>query len=194
MDIDAMIRFIQEAERLKAVHRTAWTSDGQPESTAAHSWRLALLAGLLLDAYPTLDAVKVLMMALIHDLGELYDGDVSATLAPDAAQKYRTEQAAVQTALSRLDDSRAQRLFALWQEYEEGATPEARLVKALDKAETILQHNQGQNPPDFDYRFNLHYGKPLFEEDALLRQLRERLDAGTSARLNASGGTVTSLP
>ena len=50
------IHFIQEAEGLKCMTRTAWTSTGRRESTAEHSWRLALLAGLLLPAYPGLDA------------------------------------------------------------------------------------------------------------------------------------------
>ncbi len=52
----------------------------------------------------------------------------------------------------------AARIRTLWEEYEACATPEARWVKALDKAETILQHNQGANPADFDYEFNLTYG------------------------------------
>ena len=43
----------------------------------------------------------------------------------------------------------------MWKEYNEESTPEAKLIKALDKAETIIQHNQGKNPPDFDYEFNL---------------------------------------
>ena len=54
---------------------------------------------------------------------------------------------------------RRARLLALWDEYEAAATPEARAVKALDKMETILQHSQGDNPPDFDYGFNLTYGR-----------------------------------
>ena len=60
-------------------------------------------------------------------------------------------------------------LLALWREYNANATPEARLVKALDKAETIIQHNQGRNPEDFDYRFNLGYGKEYFEGSGFLR-------------------------
>ena len=62
-------------------------------------------------------------------------------------------------------------------------TPEARLVKALDKAETILQHNQGANPPEFDYAFNLEYGKKYFEYDPLLRNLRVLLDEQTREKV-----------
>lgn len=72
---------------------------------------------------------------------------------------------------------------ALWEEYTEGESAEARLVKTLDKAETILQHNQGANPPDFDYAFNLTYGTAYFQGYPLLEALREELDAGTRARL-----------
>lgn len=80
--------------------------------------------------------------------------------------------------------------MALWREYEEAATPEARLVKALDKAETILQHNQGQNPPDFDYDFNLDYGKGLFLGDPILRALRAELDLETVKRMEEQRGTL----
>ena len=50
----------------------------------------------------------------------------------------------------------------LWKEYNEAVSKEARLVKALDKAETIMQHNQGCNPAGFDYDFNLEYGQEYF--------------------------------
>ena len=85
-NVQSILTFVEEAERLKTVLRTAWLSDGQRESTAAHSWRLALFAGILLDEFPELDGKKVLMLALVHDLGELYDGDISAALRPDAGE------------------------------------------------------------------------------------------------------------
>ena len=77
-------------------------------------------------------------------------------------------------------------LLALWREYNANATPEARLVKALDKAETIIQHNQGRNPEAFDYRFNLGYGKEYFEGSGFLRELRTLLDEETAAKLHGT--------
>lgn len=103
------------------------------------------------------------MMSLIHDMGELYGGDISAALCPDPQEKNGEESRAVHKAFSLLPEREAESLLALWREYNANATPEARLVKALDKAETIIQHNQGRNPEDFDYRFNLGYGKEYFE-------------------------------
>ena len=59
-------------------------------------------------------------------------------------------------------------------------------VKALDKAETIIQHNQGRNPEDFDYRFNLGYGKEYFDGSGFLRELRTLLDEETAAKLHGT--------
>ena len=58
--------------------------------------------------------------------------------------------------------------------------------RALDKAETIIQHNQGRNPEDFDYRFNLGYGKEYFEGSGFLHELRTLLDEETAAKLHGT--------
>lgn len=177
--LDQYLAFINEAELLKSVVRDAWTSTGRQESTAEHSWRLALLASLFLSEFPKLDRERVLMLCLVHDLGELYEGDISAVLMPDAKAKYETELRAVTRLFSMLPRKAAGRYMALWEEYEKAETEEALFVKALDKAETILQHNRGRNPQDFDYTFNLEYGKAYFEGNEWFRELRKRLDDRT---------------
>lgn len=184
-DLERQLSFLAEAERLKSVLREAWTSTGRQESTAEHSWRLALLAWLLAPKFPV-DRERVLLMCLIHDLGELYMGDIPANVNADEAKKHAAEQRDAAAALSLLPAGQGETLMALWKEYNENATPEARLVKALDKAETILQHNQGKNPPGFDYDFNLDYGKAYFQGD-LLERLRAILDAGTAGRMRQAG-------
>ena len=173
------VEFIKQAEGLKSVLREAWTSNGRQESTAEHSWRLALLAGLLAPSFGV-DLGKTLMMCLIHDLGEIYMGDISAASHPNEMEKHIAEERDVQRVLSQLPEDRQGELLALWNEYNDTATAEARLVKALDKAETIIQHNQGKNPPDFDYNFNLEYGKQYFSTHPILLKLRELLDADTA--------------
>ena len=57
------------------------------------------------------------------------------------------------------------------------------MVKALDKLETIIQHNQGKNPPGFDYAFNLGYGQQHMAADPLFAQLRALLDAQTTLHM-----------
>lgn len=70
-------------------------------------------------------------------------------------------------------------MLALWDEYELAETLEAKIVKGLDKLETIMQHNQGKNPPDFDYEFNLSYGQDAISVLPLLKQIQDVLDKNT---------------
>ena len=70
--------------------------------------------------------------------------------------------------------------FLLWEEYEAGSSREARIAKAMDKIETLLQHNQGQNPASFDYTFNLKYGRTQTEAVPLARRIRTIVDRETA--------------
>ncbi len=185
MEMEKIVSFLEEAEGLKSVLRTAYASSGRRESTAEHSWRLALLAGVMLEDSSGLDIPKTLMMCLIHDIGEIYEGDVSAALHPDKEGKLATETRAAQKVFSHLSKDRANWLMDIFLEYNGGVTPEAKLVKALDKAETILQHCQGRNPAGFDYLFNLEYGKEYFTQDEDLKKLRTLLDGKTMEKANA---------
>ena len=173
------LRFIREAERLKNVLRTAYTSEGRHESTAEHSWRLALLAAVLTGERPELDMQRVVLMCLIHDLGEAFDGDVPAIAQTAPGVKAASELAAMERLTRLLPPEAGAPIREIWEEYEACQTPEARWVKALDKAETIIQHNQGANPAGFDYAFNLTYGSEYFDDGALLSDLRLLLDEET---------------
>ena len=173
------LRFIREAERLKNVLRTAYTSEGRHESTAEHSWRLALLAAVLTGERPELDMQRVVLMCLIHDLGEAFDGDVPAIAQTAPGVKAASELAAMERLTRLLPPEAGATIREIWEEYEACQTPEARWVKALAKAETIIQHNQGANPAGFDYAFNLTYGSEYFDDGALLSDLRLLLDEET---------------
>ena len=74
----------------------------------------------------------------------------------------------------------------LWDEYEAAVTPEARIAKALDKQETIMQHNQGRNPSSFDYAFNLGYGSKYTADHPLIVEIRRILDEETSSRAEST--------
>jgi putative hydrolase of HD superfamily len=78
-------------------------------------------------------------------------------------------------------------IIAVWDEYESATTPEARLAKALDKLQTILQHTQSRNPPDFDYRFNVGYGREQTAGPPVIAALREILDRETERRAAETG-------
>lgn len=182
-DINKLVRFMGAAEGLKKVKRTAWMSDGSRESTAEHSWRLSLLALSLAPWFPELDLARVLSLTVIHDLGECLHGDISAVDQNPGDSKASKERRDLAELLAQAPDLLQSRFLELWDEYDQATTPEARFVKAIDKMETILQHNQGANPPDFNYAFNLNYGKAYAEHHPLLSKLREEIDRQTKARM-----------
>lgn len=180
--IPGLLTFLRRAERLKTVTRTAWTSEGKQESTAEHTWRMGLFALSLRPWFPELDFGRVLALVLVHDLGEAIHGDISAVLQAGAPPKLEQERRDLLDLLTTAPDVVRRDFLALWEEYNAAATPEAKFVKAVDKLETVLQHNQGRNPADFDYAFNLPYGQAYTAYHPVIAQLRAELDAETRAR------------
>jgi putative hydrolase of HD superfamily len=181
-DIQGILDFLREAERLKNVTRSAWTSAGQPESVAEHTWRLCLMALVLGPSFPDVDVARLIRICVVHDLGEAIRGDIPAPQQVGNAPKADDERDDLLTLTRSLPEAARDEIVALYDEYETAKTPEAKLAKALDKLETILQHNQGRNPPDFDYRFNLDYGRRFTADDPLIREVRAVLDAETERR------------
>eukprot|EP01031_Cornospumella_fuschlensis_P015070 gene15070-18411_t len=94
-------------------------------------------------------------MCVVHDLGEAINGDIPAIEQGGHPDKGAQEREDLLTLTRTLDAGLRDEILALWDDYENAASPEALAVKALDKLETLLQHNQGANPADFDYAFNL---------------------------------------
>jgi putative hydrolases of HD superfamily len=191
-ELSGVLDFLRASERLKATHRSAYTSEGQQESVAEHTWRLCLMAMVLAPEFPGVDFARLVKICLVHDLGEAVGGDVPAPeqarrlAAGVATGKGKDERRDLLTLLQPLPSALQAEIAELWDEYEAAKTPEARLAKALDKLETIMQHTQGKNPLDFDYAFNLDYGREHTAGLALIVEIRAILDAET-ARL-AKGG------
>jgi putative hydrolases of HD superfamily len=182
-ELSGVLDFLRAAERLKTTMRSGWTSAGDPESVAEHTWRLSLMAMLLQPSVPDLDFSRLVKICIVHDLGEAIGGDVPA---PEQARRGEAKADAERRDLVELVTPLPERLqceiLELWDEYEGAMTPEARFAKGLDKLETILQHTQGKNPPDFDYRFNLGYGRQYTEGHPLLVAVRALLDEETEQR------------
>lgn len=173
------LAFLQKAENLKNTLRSAHTSTGRRESSAEHSWRLCLMIVLFKHEFAGLDIAKLLEMAVIHDLAEAICGDIPAveqTLAPDKSQN---ESRGMREILSSLPDDIQNRIYELWEDYEHAKSKEAEVLKGLDKLETIIQHNQGKNPSNFDYVFNLTYGQKYMDTHPLVKEIRALVDEAT---------------
>lgn len=177
-----ILGFVEQIEGMKTQTRTAWASNGRHESVAEHSWRLAMLALAAAPHLPGVDARLLVELCLVHDLGEVFEGDIAAPAQDEGGTKEASEREAISRLADELKGPAADRIRALWEEYSAGQTPAARAAKALDKIETIVQHNQGDNPPEFDYGYNLAYGASLAHDAPLLVELRRIVDEGTRSR------------
>ena len=176
--LSQILNFLREAELLKSTLRSGHTASGRQESVAEHTWRLCLLVIVLAPEFPDVDAYRLMKICLVHDLGEALQGDIPAPLQPNI-DKSKSEREDLLELLSSLPKLQRSEILELWEEYDQAVTPEARLAKAFDKLETLLQHIQGQNPPDFDYAFNLDYGRKYTELFSQTRQLRAWIDEET---------------
>ena len=188
MEPKEFLAFLARLEKLKCNTRHSWTSSGRHESVAEHSWRLAMLAMLLKDALPEVDMDKVLRMCLIHDVGEAVTGDIPSFQKTDANEE--TERQAIAELLSPLPDGLRGELTALFAEMDALATPEARVYKALDKLEVVVQHNEA--PLDtwlpLEYELNQTYGIPETAPFPPLAALREQARLDTLAKLAEKPG------
>lgn len=184
-DLHGTLAFLRAAESMKYLTRTAWTSNGQQETIAAHTWRLCLMVLVVAPHCPGIDVGKLLRMCLVHDLGEAISGDLSAALQASRPNKAEQERADLLELTTPLPPNVRAELLALWDEYEAATSPEAKLAKGLDKLETILQHNQGVMPDDFDFLFNIVYGATYTRDHPVLAALRGVLDAETHERARA---------
>ena len=180
-ELVGILEFLRAAEALKTATRSGWTSAGERESVAEHTWRLCLMAVVLHPSFPEVDFARLIKICVVHDLGEAVGGDVPAPeQARRGTSKAADERRDLLQLLAPLPPARRDEIAALWDEYEDARTPEARLAKALDKLETILQHTQGRNPPDFDYAFNLSYGRQYTAGHPVLEAARAMIDAETA--------------
>jgi len=178
-DTHALLDFLRVSEPLKSTLRSGYTASGRKESTAEHTWRLCLMALLLEDEYPELDMLKLLKICIVHDLGEVINGDILAIDQSVDHNKNVQERNDLDEVTSVLPASLKAKIMGLWDDYDQGNSKEAQLAKALDKLETVLQHTQGQNPKDFDYTFNLTYGTEQTDFDENTRTIRKLIDLDT---------------
>jgi putative hydrolases of HD superfamily len=143
------INFILELDKLKGVTRKTRNLDNaRYENSAEHSWQIAMLAMSLAPHAPAaIDLPRVVGMLLVHDIGEIDTGDTIVYAEEGAVERKRDERLAVQRIFGLLPDTEAERLMALWQEFDDAATPEARFAHAADRAMPVLLNlaNHGQS-------------------------------------------------
>ena len=173
MEDRTLLDFLARAEKLKCNTRHSWTSSDRHESVAEHSWRLVLMAYLMKDEFPDTDIAKVMLMCAVHDLGEAVTGDIPAFEKTKADEQV--EEKAVAGLFDALPEPYHAELTQLFAEMEERKTPEAKLYKALDKLEALIQHNEAKISTwlPLEYDLQMTYGSKECSFCTYMEHLRE---------------------
>jgi len=133
-----LVNFFRMSGRLKRIPRSGWINVGidSPESVADHTFRTAILCMIFSDL-EGLDTLRMLQMALIHDLPEVITGDLTPSERTSIAKKR--EEDAMEKLLRLLPQKQRVKYENVWHEYEKCKTAEAKAVRQLEKLEMALQ-------------------------------------------------------
>ena len=139
-DSRSLLQFFMMSGRLKSEMRRGWVKKlgmARPESVADHSYRTALITLIFSDSLG-LDTAKALRLALLHDLPEAVVGDAMPE-ERSGKRKLEMETKAMEEILSELPQEQRALYLEAWEEFIDGKTPEARLVRQADKLEMAIQ-------------------------------------------------------
>ncbi|ALM49641.1 phosphohydrolase [Flavobacterium psychrophilum] len=173
--------FIKEIDKLKYIQRkTRLFNSDRHENDAEHSWHLAMMALVLAEhADKPIDVLKVVKMVLIHDIVEIDAGDVFIYDTVKNHCNTDEERLAAERIFGLLPEEQAKEYIAIWEEFEEGITDDAKFAKAMDRFEPLLQNtsNNGGTWVEFDVKYDKVYNKKkvIQEGSASIWEYAERL-------------------
>lgn len=178
-----LIDFLTIAEKMKCNTRHSWTSTNRKESVAEHSWRLSLMALLLEKEIENVDFQKVIKMCIIHDLGEAVTGDIPSFLKTE--QHSKQEEKAIVKLMEKLPEPQRKDMMALFEEMEQRQTIEAKVYKALDRLEAVLQHNEAPISSwlPLEYELQQQYGWEEAQVHERLSRLRQTAKQDTIEKI-----------
>ena len=140
-ELQQQIDFILEIDKLKKINRRTYLLDeSRTENTAEHSWHIAVAAMLLAPAHREIDVFHVVKMLLVHDIVEIDAGDTFLYDEAATAAKQDREKEAADRLFNILPANQAKEFRALWDEFEERVTPEAKFARGLDRFMPLM-HN-----------------------------------------------------
>ena len=187
MEARKLIDTLILAEKLKDTMRHCYTKNGRRESVAEHCWMASLMAYFMKDEFPEVDMDKVIRMILIHDLGECFTGDIP--VFNKTAKDEEKEKEALYQWVRTLPEIYAEEMISLYEEMEKRETVEAKIFKAIDGMEAVLQHNISDIAtwlPN-EYELNQTYAVDKVEFSEYLREVREELRKDTVKKIEEEG-------
>lgn len=189
MDTKTLIKNLAVAGRLKDTTRHCYTPGGRHESVAEHSWRITLMAYWISDEFPEINLEKLLKMCLIHDLGEVFTGDIPSFEKTNANEEQEAELLFRWT--RSLPEPFATEMMELYREMEARETLEARVYKALDNMEALISHNESdiQTWLPLEYDLQMTYGNDKVAFSAYLTRLRDQVREDSKEKIAKEGQT-----
>lgn len=138
--LQKQIQFLLEIDKLKSIYRKTYLVDGSRyENVAEHTWHLTLMAIILFEYTKTeTNTLKVIKMALIHDLVEIYSGDSFAFGKYNMQQIKEKENSAAKKIFSLLPSNQGAEFLLLWKEFEAKETPEAIYANSIDRLQPLI--------------------------------------------------------
>lgn len=134
--LDFILEVDKEKNILRQTHLSGYT---RQENDAEHAWHMAMMIYLLKEyANEEFNLAKAMMMALIHDIVEIDAGDTYAYDTKGLATQKERESKAADRIFGLLPNDQKEHLRALFEEFEEGKTPEARFAHVMDNLQPIL--------------------------------------------------------
>jgi putative hydrolase of HD superfamily len=187
MEVKRYLEILHTFEKLKHVTRHCYMQGGRQESVAEHSHRLAIMAYFVKDEFPKVDIEKVIKMCLFHDLGEAFTGDIPAfEKVPGHRER---EQAQLRAWFETFPEPSRMEFLSLQREMNEMETGEARLYKALDNLEAVIQHNESDISTwlPLEYDLQLVYGEDKVAFSPYLQELKAVIDTWTRRKIAEEG-------
>lgn len=137
--LEDQMRFALEIDKEKNILRQTHITEGRRENDAEHAWHMAIMIYLLKEyANEEIDLAKAMMMALIHDIVEIDAGDTFAYDAAGLTTQQEREEKAADRIYGLLPEDQKKELRALFEEFEEGVTPEAKFAHVMDNLQPMM--------------------------------------------------------
>ena len=183
MDARTLLNALNVAERLKDTTRHCYTKNGRHESVAEHSWMMTLMAFFMKDEFPEVDMDKVIKMCIIHDLGEVFTGDIPTFNKTEGDEQ--TEEELLYRWVHTLPENYATEMISLFDEMAKRETIEAKVYKAIDSLEALIQHNISDLSTWIpkEYELNKTYADDKVAFSEYLRVVREEVRKDTLKKL-----------
>lgn len=187
MEINKFLETLHTINKLKDTTRHCYTPGGRHESVAEHSWRMSMMAYLVSDEFPEADINKVIKMCLIHDIGEVFTGDIP-TFYKTCSDEDK-EESLLTSWVKSLPEPYCSEFLSLYEEMKALETIEAKIYKAMDNLEAVIAHNESDISTwiEREYTLNRVYGDDKVAFSDYLTKFRALVRDETDIKIQKEG-------